>query len=370
MTGVCQICDLHKTDNSQAISICSSCLRNVSKKDVQSILTSNHIKAREPFPIPPVIPRSEAGKKCRICVASCEIVEGDLGWCGIHGIENGKFIHKYPKDHALLSWYLDPHVTNCCNAWWCPAGTGCGYPNHAYKRGPEYDYYNMSLFFYGCSFNCLFCQNWQHKLLNEATLTSVDEIVDKTLSNNRISCWCWFGGSPEPQMSFTFKSQKQLLQEKADDRIVRFCYEWNGDGNPNNALRAGKYACESGGNIKFDVKAWDPVVHYALTGMDNTRVLDNIRNIYDKHATHRSPENPVLGFSTLLVPYYVGPEEIEGIAKFLAEIDPDLPYSLLIFHPDFQMFDLPITPTDQVRECERIAQTYLNRVNVGNKHLM
>lgn len=293
-----------------------------------------------------------------------------MGWCGIHGIENGKFIHKYPKDHALLSWYLDPHVTNCCNAWWCPAGTGCGYPNHAYKRGPEYDYYNMSLFFYGCSFNCLFCQNWQHKLLNEATLTSVDEIVDKTLSNNRISCWCWFGGSPEPQMSFTFKSQKQLLQEKADDRIVRFCYEWNGDGNPNNALRAGKYACESGGNIKFDVKAWDPVVHYALTGMDNTRVLDNIRNIYDKHAAHRSPENPVLGFSTLLVPYYVGPEEIEGIAKFLAEIDPDLPYSLLIFHPDFQMFDLPITPTDQVRECERIAQTYLNRVNVGNKHLM
>ena len=52
----------------------------------------------------------------------------------------------------------------------------------------------------------------------------------------------------------------------------------------------------------------------------------------------------MLTATTLLVPEYVEAWEVELIAKFIAEIDPSIPYNLLIFHPDFMMTDLPITP--------------------------
>ena len=44
------------------------------------------------------------------------------------------------------------------------------------------------------------------------------------------------------------------LEEKNEARILRFCYEWNGDGNPNLAIQAAKFAYESGGNIKFEIR--------------------------------------------------------------------------------------------------------------------
>ncbi len=334
------------------------------------MILENHSKARAAFPLPAIRPVAEEGVKCDQCVSECQIGDGDWGWCGINGNENGRMVHRTGTDEALLSWYLDPHVTNCCNSWWCPGGTGRGHPDWCNINGSEYGFYNMSLFLYGCSFNCLFCQNWQHKRLNGVTKTHIDELVETTLSNEKISCWCWFGGSPEPQLPFTVKSGKRILAEKPDDRIMRICYEWNGSGNTRLALRAAGLACESGGNIKFDAKAWSPVVHEALTGLPNQRVFDNIKQIYDKYWAERSVQNPVLGITTLLVPYYVGVHEVESIAKFLASIDREIPYSLLIFHPDFKMDDLPVTPRSQVQSCMEAAERHLSNVNLGNKHLL
>jgi len=74
--------------------------------------------------------------------------------------------------------------------------------------------------------------------------------------------------------------------------------------------------------------------------------------------------------TTLLVPYYVDAKEVSAIARFIADINPAIPYSLLIFHPDFCMDDLPVTPKKQVNECYRAARRYLERVNIGNIHLL
>ena len=49
---------------------------------------------------------------------------------------------------------------------------------------------------------------------------------------------------------------------------------------------------------------------------------------------------------------------------------PDIPYSLLIFHPDFTMNDLPITPIESVIRAYKISKEYLTRVHVGNIHLI
>ena len=73
---------------------------------------------------------------------------------------------------------------------------------------------------------------------------------------------------------------------------------------------------------------------------------------------------------TLLVPGYVNHEEVEQIAKFVGNINIKIPYSLLVFHGDYQMRDLPITPRKQAEKCLEVAKNYLENVNLGNKFLL
>lgn len=100
-----------------------------------------------------------------------------------------------------------------------------------------------------------------------------------------------------------------------------------------------------------------------LTGRDNEQTLRNFEKIYGKF-----PE--VLSATTLLVPHYVDAEEVDGIAKFIASLSEEIPYSLLIFHPDYRLSDMTVTPRKQVEECYKVAKRYLKRVHIGNKFLL
>jgi pyruvate formate lyase activating enzyme len=128
-------------------------------------------------------------------------------------------------------------------------------------------------------------------------------------------------------------------------------------------------ALETGGNIKFDLKAWDPSLSLALSGVSNERAYRNFEMIAERYYPLRR-ELPVLTAATLLVPGYVDAAEVESIAGFIAELDPGIPYSLLCFHPAHMMPDLPLTPLRQAVECYKAARGHLDNVNVGNLHLL
>jgi pyruvate formate lyase activating enzyme len=83
------------------------------------------------------------------------------------------------------------------------------------------------------------------------------------------------------------------------------------------------------------------------------------------------PEVPLLTASTLLVPGYVDLEEIHGLARFLARLNPEIPYSLLGFYPQFYLTDLPITTRDFALQAQRTAQQAgVKNVHLGNLHLL
>ena len=81
-------------------------------------------------------------------------------------------------------------------------------------------------------------------------------------------------------------------------------------------------------------------------------------------------EPPVLTATTLLVPHYVDAVEVEQIARFISDLNPEIPYSLLVFYPQFMMSDLPVTSRRQVEECYRAAKKWLKRVHIGNVNLL
>ena len=162
---------------------------------------------------------------------------------------------------------------------------------------------------------------------------------------------------------------EMCIRDRFPDRIIRICFEWNGSGNIHLVDKAGELALKSGGIIKFDLKAFDERLHIALTGVSNKASLRNFEYLAKKYYDKR-PEIPIVTASTLLVPGYVDENEVEKIAKFISNINPDIPYSLLIFHPDFIMNDLPITPIESVIRAYKISKEYLTRVHVGNIHLI
>jgi pyruvate formate lyase activating enzyme len=160
-----------------------------------------------------------------------------------------------------------------------------------------------------------------------------------------------------------------MLATLPTGRILRICFEWNGCGNQQLVERAGELAFKSGGNLKFDLKCRNPILSLALSGVENSSAFANFEAIYEKFCNERK-NPPVLTATTLMIPGYTDAEEVEQISSFIAEVDPSISYSLLVFFPHHMMNDLPITPTTQVKECYDAARKHLKRVNIGNLNLM
>lgn len=353
----------------RSIGICINCFRKNKDENVLKEISETHKKYRKIYGLPPEPPRSPDGIKCNLCSNNCSIGEGEAGYCGIRRNIGGKLVSRTSNDTALLHYYLDAHVTNCCASWFCPAGTGKWYPNYSCRIGPEHGYYNLAIFFYGCNFDCLFCQNYNHKEIKNADIVRSSELVNITLNNSLITCWCFFGGSPEPQLPFAINTARKVLQAKRTNRVLRICFEWNGCGNPHLAMRAAELAYQSGGNIKFDLKCWDEELSIALSGVSNREAFKNFEAIARKFPIEKD-HPPTICATTLLVPGYVDSVEVAAIADFIASIDPEIPYSLLIFHPEFAMYDLPVTPVKQVQECLMAARSKLKNIWIGNIHLL
>jgi len=133
--------------------------------------------------------------------------------------------------------------------------------------------------------------------------------------------------------------------------------------------QAAELSLNSGGCIKFDLKAWSEELHIALCGASNKRTLENFRLMAEY--IERRPLPPFLVASTLLVPGYIDKEEISGIAAFIASLNPDIPYALLAFHPQFMMNDLPTTSRRHAQECLAEAKAQgLSNVRLDNIHLL
>ncbi|UCC61136.1 MAG: radical SAM protein, partial [Dehalococcoidia bacterium] len=186
--------------------------------------------------------------------------------------------------------------------------------------------------------------------------------------DERTACICYFGGDPSPQLPHALRASRLAL-EVNKGRILRICWETNGSMHPALLRQAADLSLESGGCIKFDLKTWGEELHIALCGVTNLRTLENFQMLAEY--TSRRPVPPFLFASTLLIPGYIDEQEVSGIAAFIASLNPDIPYALLAFHPQFMMKDLPTTSRRHAEECLEAAKAQgLRNVRVGNIHLL
>ncbi len=365
--GECKLCGRRGRLVSSAMGVCRECLLERPEEALR-VVSEKRRKWRAKLGLPPHPPRG-GSVKCRFCVNECELSEGQLGFCGVIRNMGGK-LQPVSGDWRLgvVDWYLDPHPTNCVAVRVCPATTGRGYPRFTFTRGVERGFYNLAVFYAGCSLDCAYCQNWQHREMARRAepKKSVSELVKAAL-NPAVTCVCFFGGDPGPHSVHALWSSRALLKQ---ERTPRICWETNGVENPGIMKEMAIISLESGGIVKVDFKAWTPSVYEALTGVNGVeRIKQNIKTIADM-MTER-PEPPLLVTSILLVPGYVTSEEAGMIAEYIAGVDKNIPVVLLAFHPEYQMSDLPPTSRRHAVEAlKRVEEAGIREVYLENQWLL
>lgn len=363
--GTCNTCNTSGRTISNTIGFCAECIRT-HFDTVWPQIKKVHDRSRMSYGLPTDPPRSENGVQCGFCVHNCCIPEGQSGYCGLRQVQDGRLRGGRPHEGNLY-YYYDPLPTNCVGDFVCPAGTGCGYPQYSVSRGPEIGYRNLAVFYYACGFNCLYCQNHHFKQQTFSTKTisakQLAQAIDK-----KTTCICYFGGDPTPQILHAIKASKIAIKN-ARDGIMRICWETNGSVQEPYLSMMADLSLNSGGLVKFDLKAWSPEIHHALCGVTNAKTLENFQMLARR--IDQRPRPPLLIASTLLVPGYIDVTEVAGIARFIADLNPKIPYSLLAFHPQFYLNDLPTTAKSHALRCREVAlDAGLANVHIGNMHLL
>jgi pyruvate formate lyase activating enzyme len=363
---ICLVCGRKAANTGGSLGVCPECIM-ARWEESRSRVAAVHAESRLAFGLPLQPPSTSDGVLCNLCSHQCRMSPTESGYCGIRR-GTAASLRQDGRTRARVSYYYDPLPTNCVADWVCPGGTGSGHPAYAHERGPEVGFYNLAVFFEACNFNCLFCQNWSFKKAGGPdrewkTIESLTGAVDR-----KTSCICYFGGDPTPQIHYAIRVS-QRAREENPDQILRICWETNGSMHRAWLKQMAQLSLDSGGCIKMDLKAWNPRIHKALCGCDNRQVLENFSTLA-KYAALR-PDPPLLIASTLLVPGYVGEEEVRHLASFIARCNPDIPYTLLAFAPQFCMEDFPTTSFQHVETCLAAAKRAgLQRVHLGNRHLV
>jgi pyruvate formate lyase activating enzyme len=111
--------------------------------------------------------------------------------------------------------------------------------------------------------------------------------------------------------------------------------------------------------VKLDIKAYNDSIHKWYSGMSNRPVLKAVRYLYDCKLDFR--------VETVLMPRIVDVAEIEGIASFLARIDPKIKYKVVKFAPGEAREKVTRRPSDdEIQLAVNSASKYLLNVAGGN----
>ena len=347
----CRICGVSSHPMSETLGLCLNCIRTHPDEALR-LGQAVHAESRRVYGLPPATPQADGGLQCVLCSRQCRITEGGRGYCGLRTVREGRLTHLAGTGRrGLLQWYRDPLPTNCVADWVC-------------RGSQQLGCHNLAVFYASCTLNCLFCQNWHFRKVSVISSAGISAELLADAADPSTFCVCFFGGDPASQMPHALAAGQRLAAKG-----VTVCWETAGTSHPKLLDRAVELSLASGGCIKFDLKANDEVLHFVLTGGSNRQTLENFARAARRF--EERPDPPLVVASTLLVPGYVDAEEVGRIARFIANLNPRIPYALLAFAPHFYMPDLPRTSTRHALEAERAARTAgLLDVRIANRYLL
>ncbi|MFO7849790.1 MAG: AmmeMemoRadiSam system radical SAM enzyme [Spirochaetia bacterium] len=272
--------------------------------------------------------------RCTLCPHGCILDDGKTGVCRVRRNEGGEL--SLPYYGVLSAVSTDP-----------------------IEKKPLYHFYPgssiFSIGFYGCSFNCPFCQNYSIAHFTPAEGTGSvksrrvrpEEIVKSARSEGATGIAYTYS---EPLVHFEWLLETAQIAAKTGLRNVLVT---NGYINEEPARQLLPYIHAA----NVDLKSFNPDYYTRVIGGRLEPVLNFIKT---------AAEYIHIEVTTLVIPGETdSEEEIESIAGFLSDINPDIPYHLSCYYPTYK-YTIPPTNPKTVFKLMETAKKKLNYVYPGN----
>ncbi|MDO8489293.1 MAG: AmmeMemoRadiSam system radical SAM enzyme [Candidatus Omnitrophota bacterium] len=271
---------------------------------------------------------------CQLCAHSCKIQEGKFGFCGVRqNIKGVLYTHNYGKLVALNS---DPVEKKPLNHF-LPGSLA------------------FSISSAGCNFRCGFCQNWQISQLNfikdhPGENFSAAKVIELAKRNNCKSIAYTY---TEPTIFFEFALETAIL---AKQEGIANIFVTNGYMTDKAIFLLKPYLDAANVDLKFFKES----SYQRICSAKLAPVLDSIRLLYDAGVW--------IEITTLVIPgENDSPEELSGIAKFIAGVSRDIPWHVSSFHADYKFSAYPSTPEQTFKLAYDLGQAQgLRYVYAGN----
>ncbi len=265
---------------------------------------------------------------CSLCPHSCKIIPGASGRCGVRWNRDGQMtLPYYGKASALGS---DPIEKK---------------PLYHFHPGAQI----LSIGFLGCNFRCPFCQNYSiSQSTDRATVyVAPDDLVSRAKGEGSFGIAYTYN---EPSVHFEYVMDAAA---RAHDAGLKNVLVTNGHLNQDPAREL--LALMDAANI--DLKSYSDTFYRREIGGFVSAVLEFI-----KLATRLCH----VEITTLVIPGKNNSEkELEEMSKFVASLDPNIPYHLSAYYPTYH-YTYEATTSAEIDSALAIARKHLNFVYPGN----
>jgi len=287
-------------------------------------------KKRAKYWVPGTKRKESKELECQLCPFGCIIQNNTTGKCGARTNIDGELLAvSYGK---VTSVALDPIEKK---------------PLYMFHPGCKI----ISIGSYGCNLTCPYCQNHTISLEYEKgkadylTPETVLELSKLSMQDGNIGVAYTYN---EPLIGYEFVLECSKLIRSAGLKNVLVT---NGYINEAPLTELITYIDAMNIDIKGNTDRT-----YNMVGGTSKHAKRTVELAYSKCHVE---------VTTLVVPG-VNEDEIEDIARWLASLDPDIPYHLSRFFPGYKYKDHSPTPFDMMHKASDIAKTYLKNVYLGN----
>lgn len=271
---------------------------------------------------------------CDVCPHACALAEGQRGLCRARVARDGRVIDEnYGRMTALA---LDPVEKKPITRW---------------RSGSNV----LSVGSYGCNLRCPFCQNADIACagLDDARWREVspEALVNLALKVRPDNVGLAFTYN-EPLVGYEFVRDAARLAHEAGLANVLVSNGMVNDGPLEELVPLIDAA-------NIDLKGFDQGF-YDVVGGDFAAVKHTIETLAACPTCH-------LEVTTLVIPGLNDDSAvIDAAARWLASLDPTIPYHLTRFFPCHRMQDRPPTPVETLHELADVARKRLDDVLLGN----
>jgi pyruvate formate lyase activating enzyme len=204
----------------------------------------------------------------------------------------------------------------------------------------------------GCNFRCRHCQNWS---ISQATEIVGQELPPEQVVENalRTGCDSIAYTYTEPTIFFEYAYDTAVLAHK---KGLKNIFVTDGFTTEQPIRKIEPYL--SAANV--DLKGFTEEFYRNVCGASLQPVLDAIKLYHELGIW--------LEITTLIIPgYNDSMDDLRGIAQFISDLDPDIPWHVSGFYPTYKLTDAPPTSVQILRKAVEIGkEAGLKYVYEGN----